>query len=683
MYNTANLYLFITIIMTSSFTLWTASSGILKKSYINTLLAGDLVSIKSTKHKPQPGDIAIGWGNKNNTTSAKAFAQQEKLPYLRLEDGFIGYIGHPARNGHEVSLICDDEGIYYDARQSSQLEQLILQPSTDENLERTRDVIRQIKKHSITKYNCYENLDTPPLIDEYFNNIQQPIVLLIDQVAGDLSLQGAMATEQDFAYMVEQARKNHPDARLLIRTHPDTRLGKKKGVLANLKIPNVDIISSPCHPHILINKADFVYTVSSQMGFEALLLDKPVYCFGLPFYAGWGLTQDTKKCERRKNVSLLQLASAALITYPKYYDPIIKKPCEIEDAIELIALQYQQEKKWEKLYLVDFSLWKRAFIQAFCQHLSSNIKFVKKLPTRINDNEQIVVWGAKYPELKNCIRIEDGFIRSKGLGSNLHPPSSLSIDETGIYFNSQNESDLEKLCQNKVFTEAESIRANELLKLMQQSGVSKYNVGDNSSYIPPKTDKPIILVIGQVDGDASLLMGSPFVKSNEELLWAVHEEIPDAFIIYKPHPDVVSGNRAGTISKRCLEQCIQKQVINNSLISLFPHVNEIHTMTSLSGFEALIQGVKVVTWGQPFYAGWGVTKDMNPVLRRTNKLPLAHLVYLTIISYPRYIDRITGLQSTPERLIYQLSQVKNNTILEITTWQRLKVKAKALFNTFL
>jgi capsular polysaccharide export protein len=217
---------------------------------------------------------------------------------------------------------------------------------------------------------------------------------------------------------------------------------------------------------------------------------------------------------------------------------------------------------------------------------------------------------------------------------------------------------------------------------MQQSGVSKYNVGDNSSYIPPKTDKPIILVIGQVDGDASLLMGSPFVKSNEELLWAVHEEIPDAFIIYKPHPDVVSGNRAGTISKRCLEQCIQKQVINNSLISLFPHVDEIHTMTSLSGFEALIQGVKVVTWGQPFYAGWGVTKDINPVLRRTNKLPLAHLVYLTIISYPRYIDRITGLQSTPERLIYQLSQVKNNTILEITTWQRLKVKAKALFNTF-
>ncbi|WP_234918994.1 hypothetical protein, partial [Aeromonas veronii] len=55
----------------------------------------------------------------------------------------------------------------------------------------------------------------------------KPRILLVDQVAGDLSIPGALASEADFVAMVAAARRNHPDARLLLRTHPDTRLGKK------------------------------------------------------------------------------------------------------------------------------------------------------------------------------------------------------------------------------------------------------------------------------------------------------------------------------------------------------------------------------------------------------------------------------------------------------------------------
>lgn len=108
----------------------------------------------------------------------------------------------------------------------------------------------------ITKYNCYTNstehtfngsvratdgpsLDLPTYIQpELFtltahSNLARllddprPRILLVDQVAGDLSISGALACEADFVSMVVEARRNHPNARLLLRTHPDTRFSKK------------------------------------------------------------------------------------------------------------------------------------------------------------------------------------------------------------------------------------------------------------------------------------------------------------------------------------------------------------------------------------------------------------------------------------------------------------------------
>ena len=36
-------------------------------------------------------------------------------------------------------------------------------------------------------------------------------------------------------------------------------------------------------------------------------------------------------------------------------------------------------------------------------------------------------------------------------------------------------------------------------------------------------------------------------------------------------------------------------------------VDEVHTLTSLTGFEALLRGIEVHAYGGPFYAGWGLT----------------------------------------------------------------------------
>ncbi|WP_026080149.1 capsular polysaccharide biosynthesis protein [Aeromonas hydrophila] len=694
-------------------TLWTQSSGILaRRRQISACLGQPLARLEpSSECVPQAGDVLVGWGQKANTAEIKQQAQALGLPYWQLEDGFIGYIGHPAKGGKAVSLIADPVGIYYDARQPSWLEQLIATSCEPEMLARAELLIRELVRFGITKYNCYatrpdalaiqapygEEQGLPASMAEGLLQDGRPRVLLVDQVAGDLSIPGALASEADFLVMVAAARRNHPGARLLLRTHPDTRfnkmhVGKKRGVLARLtqKLPelaDLEIVSEPCHPHLLLKRVDAVYTVSSQLGFEALLIGKPVHCFGMPFYAGWGLTHDSKRCERRVlaradgTISLSQLVAAALICYPRYVDPVLGERCEVEDVVKLLARQQMAPARWRRLYLVGFSLWKRAFMRTFCAHLADELRFVRRPPGRLTGDEQVLVWGSRYPEQVSAIRVEDGFIRSSGLGSNLCRPSSLSIDPVGIYFDSRRPSALEQLLNYESIDEALLARGNRLLALLRRSRVSKYNVGTSMPFRPPQDGRELVLVVGQVDGDASIICGSPVIRSNEQLLWAVRAAKPQAHILFKPHPDVVCGNREGTISASCLAECVDSQVIQCDLASLYPHIDELHTMTSLSGFEALVQGVKVTTWGQPFYSGWGLTHDIHPPARRERPLPLAALVCLTLAAYPRYIDWQSGLWCSPEQLIRKLAAHKPLAMSGASRWRRWHLKLRFLVDT--
>jgi len=294
----------------------------------------------------------------------------------------------------------------------------------------------------------------------------------------------------------------------------------------------------------------------------------------------------------------------------------------------------------------------------------------------------LLVWGAKYPELSSCLRVEDGFIRSSGLGANLCRPSSLSIDKSGIYFDNRTPSDIENVLNDSVLTKSELARAQALINKIKTTGVSKYNVGETHSIVIDNQQKRILLVVGQVDGDASITTGSLQIKSNQALLYAVKEKYPDAYIIYKPHPDVVSGNREGKVSLSCIEQCVDETVTHLSLKSLYSHIDELHTMTSLSGFEALLNNVTVHAWGQPFYAGWGLTTDYYPPKRRLRSRTLDELVFISLIKYPLYIDWHTGLWITPELLIDKIADIKNQDINKQSFIKRKIVKLQYIVEMF-
>ena len=85
-----------------------------------------------------------------------------------------------------------------------------------------------------------------------------------------------------------------------------------------------------------------LHTISSLAGFEALLFNKKVFCYGLPFYANWGLTTDEIINPRRnKKRSLEELIAAVLIKYPLY---ISLKNQKITSGLNL-ALELRQAKK--------------------------------------------------------------------------------------------------------------------------------------------------------------------------------------------------------------------------------------------------------------------------------------------------------------------------------------------------
>ncbi|MCH1930194.1 capsular polysaccharide biosynthesis protein [Shewanella sp. A25] len=668
-------------------TFYTHSTGILARRTLLESCLNSKLTRYSRLQKYTSEDIFVGWGNKPSSEKLAIKAKELNLEYLRLEDGFIGYVGHPANGGQSVSVVIDKFGIYYDSSKLSTLEYLIPEQLTAEEEVRSRQLLKSIKQLGITKYNHYRDptahFNLPDTLEALLAGA--PYVLLVDQVAGDLSLQGT-DNHVDALDMLAKAKEHYPNARLVIRSHPDTQFGKKQGLFAALKhLPELkDVIwfNQPCHPHGLIRSAEAVFTISSQMGFEALLLDKPVYCFGLPFYAGWGLTQDTKTCLRRQEllhhtegkVSLLQLLHAALIKYPRYYHPILNRRCEVEDILPLIVAQQRGEHRWNRLYMLGFSRWKRAFMVDFCKHLAKDLQFVSKPPAKLNKDEKLLVWGNRFSHMHQVIRVEDGFIRSSGLGSNLCRPSSLVIDTQGMYFNAQRKNNLRHLLNTLQLTQEEIARGYRLCDSLVSADINKYNLASHGPYQPPATDKLRLLVVGQVDGDASTVTGSAVIQNNEQLLLAVREAFPDAWIVYKPHPDVVAGNREGRVSEHCMQNCVDEYLTNITLNELYPNIDAMHTMTSLSGFEALIRGVKVVTWGQPFYAGWGLTHDMHPANDRLCQRSLAELVYITLVTYPIYIDWDTGLHSTPEWMIEKFATRKADASLQVSRLRRWRLK---------
>jgi capsular polysaccharide export protein len=324
-----------------------------------------------------------------------------------------------------------------------------------------------------------------------------------------------------------------------------------------------------------------------------------------------------------------------------------------------------------RVYAHGFSLRKRSILRHFVA--PSAVCFVRS-GRRIPASATLLVWGSN-PAPANLlrdvdiIRVEDGFLRSVGLGSALVQPLSWVMDRRGIYYDSTRPSDLEHILQTLPFPAELVARAASLRARIVHSGITKYSVGQRT-WRRPAQARRVVLVPGQVETDASLRFASPAIRSNLGLVRAVRHANPTCYLVYKPHPDVEAGLRAAGEREQEICSWCDEIATDVSMGEMLVQVDEVHVLTSLAGFEALLRCKPVTCYGLPFYAGWQLSEDLLPISRRTRRLTLDELVAGALIVYPRYVSRGSGLQTSPECVVDDLSAWRESIQGNATTWQR-------------
>ena len=297
-------------------------------------------------------------------------------------------------------------------------------------------------------------------------------------------------------------------------------------------------------------------------------------------------------------------------------------------------------------HLIFFSIpkWKLTYLPKMLgknnEQKSYVFNFDKLKKFNFSKKSKIIVWGNylrdELDDLKKKIqvpvyRIEDGFIRSFGLGSNLIRPLSLVIDSRGIYYDTQRDNDLSYYLNNTELKSQQLEQAERLQKVIVNNNICKYNC-QPIKYPNWKTgNKKIILIPGQVEDDASIKYGALDIKTNLQLLKKVRDLNKNAYIVYKPHPDILASNRKGFVDKKDILKIANYFEESISILSCINRCDEIHTMTSLSGFEGLIRGKKVFAYGRPFYFPYLLNNNKN----KLKKSLLLKLIYCTFISYQK------------------------------------------------
>lgn len=416
-------------------------------------------------------------------------------------------------------------------------------------------------------------------------------------------------------------------------------------------VPGLPADSDPWH--ICASASRVIAAASHEFALVAALTDTDLVVAGQGTFAG----ADT-----------LTIVERMLVQGLEYRDPFTGSPIGAIQAVAQLAkwrALIDENRKARAIYGV--ARWKRITADAMLWDGSGPVRHADgKDDRRITSGESVLAWIARSDARRidalkangvSVGEIEDGMIRSTGLGANCVPPLSIVVDYAGPHFDPAQPSTLETLLQTADIDSALTERAVTLRETLVEGGISKYE-HDSERTQPPILEpaRRRVLVTGQVEDDRAMLCGGAGMD-NLELLRRARAHEPDAHIIFKPHPDVEAGHRIGAIPDEQALEFADEIDRTSSIAALLDRVDCIHVISSLAGFEALMRGLEVVTHGVPFYSGWGLTRDLGPVPhRRTRKRTLDELVAATLLIYPRYIDPVTRLPCDAELLVERIAE---------------------------
>ena len=474
--------------------------------------------------------------------------------------------------------------------------------------------------------------------------------------------------------MLDTALDEHSPEDVVILAPAPASPGRLMAKVAAAAARGARVISGGINPWAGIERATEVYSTGGEIGFLALLAGRRVKTFAPSFYTGCGLTRDAADVPPHGFSRTLDEVFAAYVLIATHYrDPFRNTLASFEDTLDLLTEWRATELANRRIAAcVGMSFWKRRRIADFLRSTAGAPVFRRNAASavaaarRVSKAEPgaIAVWASRLPpglteeaarHRVPLIRVEDGFVRSVGLGADFLPPASLVFDSGGMYYDPRSRSDLERLLTDTEFTPAVVERGRRLAAQLVARGVTKYNLAGQPTQLDLPSGRRRILVPGQVEDDLSVLYGGGEIRTNLGLLERVRSANPDAFILYKPHPDVVAGHRKGAVPEPLALRFADAVVQDVSVVALLAGIDEVHTMTSLAGFEALLRGRRVAVYGRPFYAGWGLTTDIIAI-DRGRRLSLEELVAGALILYPRYLDPVTRLPCGPEVIIERLDQ---------------------------
>lgn len=361
---------------------------------------------------------------------------------------------------------------------------------------------------------------------------------------------------------------------------------------------------------------------------------------------------------------------ARLLAATRCADPFRQRPCGVLEALDILALWKSREAEGRRVVAcLGIHSFKRDRVVALLASAAPAPAFHRKarpaLAAAKARGGALLAWSASAPPgLREraaeagveVLWLEDGFVRSAGLGAAFRAGASFALDARGPHYDPARESDLEHILRSVDFSPTLLARAATLRAAIVARGITKYNMRGAPPQLVAPPGRRRILVPGQVEDDASVRHGGGGITSNLGLLRSVRAAEPDAFLIYKPHPDIEAGFRRGRIPRAELAGLADQVVEHAPMAALFDQVEAVHTLTSLTGFEALLRGIPVTCWGSPFYAGWGLTEDRVPAPRPRRRLTLDELVAGALILYPRCLDPLTLLPCPPEVLIERMDR---------------------------
>ncbi|HEX8416090.1 MAG TPA: capsular polysaccharide biosynthesis protein, partial [Methylobacterium sp.] len=410
----------------------------------------------------------------------------------RWQEGFLR-LDAPGTE-RALSYIVDGLGVYYDATAPSELEVMLEEGGweTPALLARAEAGIADLRRMEISLDNDPRRARLEAALGASEPGRRR--IAVVDQPRGDPAIGFGLAGEARFAAMLEAALVENPGADLVVAMDPAAHRHPGPGHLDGLAAAKgARLVRDPVTAWSLVEACDAVYVVTSHVGFEAAMAGRPVVCFGMPFYAGWGFTDDRLDLARRTRPRrAAEVFAAAYLVASRYYEPYEGDPCSFEEALAILGLAVSRARENAVPTLcLGFPSWKRDWIGKTLASSGNAPRIAPKGQASVSAGDldgfgRAVAWASRAPAgaAEACagagvplLRMEDGFLRSIGLGVALRPGASYVLDATGIYYDATAPSDLERILQDDTFDDALLERAARLRTAIVEARISKYNVG--------------------------------------------------------------------------------------------------------------------------------------------------------------------------------------------------------------